>query len=680
MPLFGKRMLVGRPLRSDRLNETLLPKWLALPVFCSDPLSSVAYATEQIVLVLGLGGLALLHLTPWLGAGVVALLIIVVASYRQTCVAYPNGGGAYTVSRANLGGSAALVAASALLVDYVLTVAVSVVAGVAAITSAVPGLAPHAVALSLGFVVLIALANLRGVRESGTAFAIPTYGFVVTVLAMLALAGFRLAFGGHITAESAHYSIHAVHRTGGLFTVFLALRAFASGCTALTGVEAISNGVPSFRRPKAANAAKTLVAMGVLAVVMFAGITALAVVARVHMTETPSALIGLPAGAEQKTALSQLGIAVFGHGIAFYLLQGFTAAILILAANTAYNGFPVLASILSRDGYLPRQLSRRGDRLVFSNGIVLLTLVAGLLIVAFDAQVTRLIQLYIIGVFVSFTLSQFGMVRHWQQQRAQAEGAELRALRGRQAVNGLGAAATAVVLVLVLATKFVHGAWIVVVAMPLLYLLMKVISRHYAAVGRELAPAPGGVPLPSRVHAVVLVSKLHSPTLQALAYAKATHPHDLLALTVRTDPDETAELQREWQERGVPVDLVVLDSPYRDVTRPVLRYIRDLANGSRSGTRDVVAVFVPEYVVGQWWEQILHNQSALRLKARLLFVPGTMVISVPWLLQSSTVRSAELTARLDVVPVGDVSSRVASPTDDRLARAPVEVGSGESRP
>src|ERR1700712_2969578 len=341
-------MLVGRPLRSDRLADPLLPKRLALPVFCSDPLSSVAYATEQIVLVLGLGGLALLHLTPWIAVGVVALLVIVVASYRQTCFAYPNGGGAYAVSKDNLGPTAALVAASALLVDYVLTVAVSVVAGVAAITSAVPSLAPHAVSLSLLFVVTVCLANLRGVRESGAAFALPTYGFIVAVFAMLGVAGLKIATGHPVTAESANYTITAVHHTGGLLTVFLVLRAFASGCTALTGVEAISNGVPAFRPPKSANAARTLVAMGALAVTMFAGITALAVVAKVHMAEDPSKLVGLPAGAEQKTALSQLGIAVFGQGPAFYLLAAFTAAILVLAANTAYNGFPMLASILSR--------------------------------------------------------------------------------------------------------------------------------------------------------------------------------------------------------------------------------------------------------------------------------------------------------------------------------------------
>src|SRR3954466_13303093 len=418
MPGALARTFLGEPLRSDRLDETLLPKRLALPVFCSDPLSSVAYATEQIVLVLGLGGLSLLYLTPWLAAAVGALLVIVVASYRQTCEAYPNGGGAYTVSRDNLGENASLVAASALLIDYVLTVAVSVVAGVAAITTAVPGLAPHAVALSLVFIVILSVVNLRGVKESGRAFALPTYGFVAAVCVMLLVGFAKVAFGSGLTAESASYGLRHVAHTGGLLTVFLVLRAFASGCTALTGVEAVSNGVPAFEEPKSRNAAGTLVAMGVLAITMFAGITALALVSHVHMAASPGDLIGAPGDYTQRTALSQIGLAAFGDTAPFYLLQGFTAAILILAANTAFNGFPVLASLLGRDQFLPHQLSHRGDRLVFSNGIVLLAGVSALLIVAFDAQVDRLIQLYILGVFLSFTLSQLGMVRHWSREAA----------------------------------------------------------------------------------------------------------------------------------------------------------------------------------------------------------------------------------------------------------------------
>ena len=628
-----KRLVVGRPLRTDRLGDTLLPKRLALPVFCSDPLSSVAYATEQIVLVLGLGGLALLRLTSWLAAGVVALLVIVVASYRQTCHAYPDGGGAYTVSRRNLGDKASLVAASALLVDYVLTVAVSVVAGVAAITSAVPRLVPASVSLSVGFVVLLTFINLRGVKESGRAFAVPTYGFVLAMLALIVVAGVRLATGHHLAAESASYNVLAAQHTGGLATVFLALRAFASGCTALTGVEAVSNGVPSFTRPKARNAAATLAIMGTLAILMFVGTTVLAIVSHVHMAEDTSKLIGLPAGQAQKTALSQIGLAVFGNGIAFYLLQAFTAAILILAANTAYNGFPVLSSLLARDGYLPRQLAKRGDRLVFSNGVVLLAGLACVLIVAFNADVTRLIQLYIIGVFVSFTLSQAGMVRHWARNLAdETDPASRGRMRRSQLINAAGAAATALVLVLVLVTKFKHGAYIVVIAMPILYATMLRIRRHYDQVSRELQPTPAGVTAPSRINAVVPVSRLHEPTLRALAFARATRPHSLTAVTVQVDRAETERLVDEWGQRGIPVPLVVIESPYREITQPIIDYVSGLRGHS---PRDVVCVFIPEYVVGRWWEQLLHNQSALRLKGRLLFQPGVMVTSVPWQLMSS---------------------------------------------
>jgi amino acid transporter len=621
------RVLVGKPLRSDRLDETLLPKRLALPVFCSDPLSSVAYATEQIVLVLGLGGLSLLYLTPWLAAAVVALLVIVVASYRQTCEAYPSGGGAYAVSRENLGEDASLVAASSLLIDYVLTVAVSVVAGVAAITSAVPSLAPHAVALSLGFVVLLTVVNLRGVRESGRAFAIPTYGFVVVIYALLLVGFAKVAFGAGLTAESADYGVRQVAHTGGLFTVFLVLRAFASGCTALTGVEAVSNGVPAFEPPKSRNAAATLLVMGALATTMFAGITALAISAHVHIAESSSGLIGTAPGYEQKTALSQIGLATFGDSVPFYLLQGFTAAILVLAANTAFNGFPVLASLLGRHDYLPRQLSHRGDRLVFSNGVVGLAGLAGLLIVAFDASVTRLIQLYILGVFLSFTLSQMGMVRHWARRIA-AEPKLRRVLRRKQAVNAGGAVVTALVFVIVLVTKFAEGAWIVVLAAPILFVVMKSIARHYRSVTDRLAPAASGVPLPSRVHAVVLVSNLLAPTLRALAFGEATAPATLRAVTVASD-DEGDSLPRQWTERGIPVPLAVIESPYRETVRPVRRYIRQLR---RENPGDVISVIVPEFVVEHWWEYLLHNQTALRLKSSLRLEPSVAVTSVPWVL------------------------------------------------
>jgi amino acid transporter len=622
------RALLGEPLRSDRLEETLLPKRLALPVFCSDPLSSVAYATEQIVLVLGLGGLSLLYLTPWLATAVVLLLVIVVASYRQTCSAYPNGGGAYAVSRENLGEDASLVAASSLLIDYVLTVAVSVVAGVAAITSAVPSLAPHAVALSLGFTAMLALVNLRGVKESGRAFAIPTYGFVAAVYAMLLVGFAKVAFGAGLTAESADYGLRHVAHTGGLLTVFLVLRAFASGCTALTGVEAVSNGVPAFQPPKSRNAAATLVAMGAMATTMFAGITVLALLAHVHMAEDPASLLGAPAAYQQKTALSQIGLAAFGQGVPFYLLQAFTAAILVLAANTAFNGFPVLSSLLARDNYLPHQLAQRGDRLVFSNGIVLLGAVAGMLIVAFDAEVTRLIQLYILGVFLSFTLSQLGMVRHWRRELTAAPAEVRRALRRKQAVNGVGGVATGLVFAIVLVTKFAQGAWIVVVAAPLLFWTMKAIRAHYRAVARSLAAPPAGVAMPARIHAVVLVSNLLAPTLRALAFAQATSPETLRAVTVAAGEDADA-LVRQWEARGVPIPLVVVESPFRETVRPLRRYVRRLR---REHPGDVISIVIPEYVVERWWENLLHNQTALRIKSALRFEPAVTVTSVPWVL------------------------------------------------
>ncbi len=621
------RLLVGKPLRSDRLGETLLPKRLALPVFCSDPLSSVAYATEQIVLVLGLGGLALLHLTPWVAAAVVLLLAIVVASYRQTCYAYPNGGGAYTVSRDNLGEDASLVAATSLLIDYVLTVAVSVVAGVAAITSAIPSLADHAVALSLGCVAILTTANLRGVKESGRAFAIPTYGFVAAVYVMLAVAFVKIGFGDGITAESAHYGLRQTAETGGLLTVFLVLRAFASGCTALTGVEAVSNGIPGFEPPKSRNAATTLAIMGVLAITMFAGITALAIASHVHMAEDPSALVGFH-GETQRTALSQIGLATFGDGAIFFLLQGFTAAILVLAANTAFNGFPVLSSLLGRHGYLPHQLVHRGDRLVFSNGILALAGLSAMLIVAFNAEVTRLIQLYILGVFLSFTLSQAGMVRHWAGELRGAAGAERPALRRKQLINGMGAVATGLVFVIVLVTKFAQGAWIVVLAAPVIFFGMKAIATHYREFTHDLQAAPSGVALPAQVHAVVLVSNLLAPTLRALAFAQATAPASIRAVTVAAGGADDP-LAAEWEQRGVPVPLVVIESPYRETVRPVLLYVRQLR---RDFPGEVISIIIPEYVVGHWWHNLLHNQTALRLKARLHFEPWVTVTSVPWVI------------------------------------------------
>ncbi|MFF5449399.1 APC family permease [Streptomyces sp. NPDC012888] len=630
-----KRVLVGEPLDTARLGETLLPKRLALPVFCSDPLSSVAYATEEILLILALGGVTLLHLAWYAAAAIVFLMIVVVASYRQTCHAYPGGGGAYVVSSENLGQGAALTAASALLVDYVLTVAVSVVSGVAAITSAVPALSGHQVALSVTFVALLTVMNLRGVRESGRIFAIPTYGFVLVIYLMFAVAAVRMATGETIRAESADLPITAEGTYTGLALLLLAMRAFASGCTALTGVEAISNGVPAFRKPKSRNAATTLAAMGALSVTMFTGITALAMAYHVHVAADPTEL-GLPPGTPVSTALAQIGRATFGDWhFLFYLLQAVTAGVLVLAANTAFNGFPMLASILARDRYAPRQLFNRGDRLVYSNGIVLLALAAIALIVAFDAQLTRLIQLYIIGVFVSFTLSQTGMVRHWSREladRATPRGERIHTHR-RRVINAVGAVMTSVVLVIVLITKFTHGAWLVVIAMPLLFLGMKGVRRHYDRVARQVAVAPGTRPRrPARHHVVVLVSDVHAPTLKALGFAQALRPDSLTALSVAADEQAAARLREAWDGHDPGVPLQILHSPYREVIGPVLARVQELA---AEADTDVLSVVIPEYVVGHWWEQPLHNQNALRLKARLLFTPGVAVIDVPYLLESA---------------------------------------------
>ena len=634
-----KRVVLGRALRSDRQSEQELPKYLALPIFASDPLSSVAYATQEVLVVLTLGGLAYLYLTPYLAAAVVVLLTVVVLSYRQLVHAYPSGGGDYEVATKNLGPRSGVVVASALLVDYVMTVAVSVSAGVDNIISAASGLADHRVALAVGFVAFLTAMNLRGVKESGKAFAVPTYGFVLGIFTMIIYGVFQAVTGEAPQAESAAYSVIAeegeVGLTGLAF-VFFALRAFASGCTALTGIEAIANGVPAFRKPKSKNAATTLALMGGLAMTMFDGITTLAILTDVRYSEDPTIqFVGFGEDDVQRSVIAQVSSAVFGDGSApFFYVQAMTAAILILAANTAFNGFPLLGSILAQDRNLPRQLHTRGDRLVYSNGVLLLAVFSGLIIYLFDANVTRLIQLYIIGVFTAFTFGQAGMVRHWNALlRGGTLAPEKRSsVKLSRAINALGCSLTGLVLVIVTVTKFTRGAYIVLIAMPILYAIMRAINRHYARVAEELEPDDQAVPLPSRNHAIVLVSKVHNPTLRALAYARATRPHNLTALTVSVDPVESRALQAAWDARDLPVPLTVIDSPYREITQPVLDHVRSIRMQS---PRDVVTVFIPEYVVGHWWEQLLHNQSALRLKGRLLFQPGVMVTSVAYQLRSS---------------------------------------------
>ncbi|MEV5232599.1 APC family permease [Streptomyces sp. R02] len=647
-----KRILIGRALRSDRLGETLLPKRVALPVFASDPLSSVAYAPGEVLLVLSIAGLSAYHFSPWIAVAVVVLMFTVVASYRQNVHAYPSGGGDYEVATTNLGPKAGLTVASALLVDYVLTVAVSISSGIENLGSAIPFVVENKVACAIGVIVLLTLMNLRGVRESGTLFAIPTYVFVAGVFLMIAWGAFRgVVLGDDMRAPTADFEIKPEHPgLAGFALVFLLLRAFSSGCAALTGVEAISNGVPGFRKPKSRNAATTLALMGLLAVTMFCGIIALAAATDVRMAENPAKDLihdGVPLGPDyvQDPVISQVAEAVFGHGsFLFVVLAAATALVLFLAANTAYNGFPLLGSILAQDRYLPRQLHTRGDRLAFSNGIVLLAGAAVLLVWIYGADSTRLIQLYIVGVFVSFTLSQTGMVRHWNRLLAvEKDPAARRHMIRSRAINAFGAFFTGLVLVVVLLTKFTHGAWVALLGMCIFYATMTAIRRHYDRVAEEIA-APEtpseDTARPSRVHSVVLISKVHRPTLRALAYAKLLRSDTLEALSVNVDADETKALREEWERRGIDVPLKVLDSPYREVTRPVIEYVKSLRTQS---PRDVVSVIIPEYVVGHWYEHFLHNQSALRLKGRLLFTPGVMVTSVPYQLESS--EAAKLRAR-----------------------------------
>ena len=642
-----KRILIGQALRSDKLGETLLPKRIALPVFASDALSSVAYAPEQIFLTLSVAGITTIHFSWWVGAAVGLVMLTVVASYRQNVHAYPSGGGDYEVATVNLGHNAGLTVASALMVDYILTVTVSTTSGVANVVSAVPALQGHEVILSVAVVLILMAVNLRGVRESGTAFAIPTYAFMVGVIGMMVYAFIRkVAFGAHMQGPSAHFTIKALPghtNLAGLAMVFLLLRTFSSGCAALTGVEAISNGVPAFRKPKSRNAATTLLMMAVIAVVMLIGIVWMGNMTGLHMTEQVSQLVGAPAGYQQKTALAQISQAVFSNFTpGFYYIATVTGLILVLAANTAFNGFPVLGSILAQDRYLPRQLHTRGDRLAFSNGIIALAGVAIIFIIAYDANPNRLIQLYIIGVFVSFNMSQTGMIRHWTRLlRTETDPAVRRRMIRSRIINSIGLAMTACVLVVVLGTKFLSGAWVSCLLMGVFFVTMKLIRRHYDRVARELAVGDDEdsdeMALPSSVHAVVLVSKIHKPTLRALAYAKLSRSHTLEAVSVNVDPADTKALQEDWARRGIDVPLKVLDSPYREITRPVVEYVKKLR---RTRPRDVVAVYVPEYVLGHWYEQLLHNQSALRLKARLLFTPGVMVTSVPWQLESSERRRA----------------------------------------
>ncbi len=674
----SKRILLGRKLRSSQLGETLLPKRIALPVFASDALSSVAYAPDEVFIMLSLAG-ASAYVWSWKIAIAVALVMAaVIASYRQTVHAYPSGGGDYEVASVNLGVTAGTTVASALLIDYVLTVAVSISSASQYAAAAIPALNDHEVLFASGAVVLLMAINLRGIRESGTFFAIPTYAFMVAILGMCGLGLLRLAAGTLPDVESADLLIEPVPGLEGPLTtmglLLLLARAFSSGSAALTGVEAISNGVPAFRRPKSKNAATTLLLLGLIAITMMVSVIVLANQMGIRYVD-PHDLERLSRGGvplsdetyQQNAVIAQIARAVFdGFPPGFYLVVTITGVILVLAANTAFNGFPVLGSILAKDGFAPRALGSRGDRLAYSNGIVFLALMAIALIVVFDAEPTRLIQLYIVGVFVSFNLSQLGMIRHWTRLLStESDPAERRRMLRSRLINTIGLTFTAVVLVIVLVTKFLAGAWITLLAMLFFFVVMRGIKTHYDRVQLELAAEEEDNVMPTRVHAIVLVSKLHKPTLRALAFAKASRPNVLEGVYVAAEPAETNRLLEEWDERNLGVPLKVLHSPYRELVRPIVEYATEIR---KANPRGVVAVYIPEYVVGRWWEQLLHNQTALRLKGRLLFTPGVMVTSVPYQLRSSQIAREREERESTRVRPGDLRRGQVTREPDRRPR------------
>ena len=611
---FVKRLLVGRPLATTEMEHQRITKSIALAVFSSDAISSTAYATEEILFVVAVApsslALGLSKLIP-IGVAVAILLTIVITSYRQTIFSYPSGGGSYVVSRENLGENPSLIAGASLLVDYILTVAVSISAGVAAIVS-IPAFRDwqsHRVIIGLVLIVLISLANLRGIKESGRIFSVPTYIYIFALGALIIYGLFR----SFVLHDISHINDSGFDGKliGGELSIFLLLKGFSSGAVALTGVEAISNGVPAFRRPESRNAAATLVWMGIILGTLFMGVQIL------------SHRLG-PYPSEHNTVMSQLGGAVFGNGTVMYVvLQFSTAAILTLAANTAYADFPRLSSIIASDGYLPRQLANRGDRLVFSNGVLVLALSASALIIAFGGKTNALIPLYAVGVFLSFTLSQAGMVRHHQKEREKG-------YRRGIAINAVGSVATLIVLLIVASTKFTSGAWVPLVVIPVIVLFFKSIKRHYTTVADGLRVTPDYKSRRMNHTVVVLVGGIHRGVLDALAYAQSLHPNHLVAVSVVSDEEDQERLERQWDEYSLDVPLEFVYSPYRELARPVMTFIDEL---DARFENDIITVVLPEFVVRHWWGNVLHNQNALLLKGRLLFRKGTVVTSVPYHLE-----------------------------------------------
>jgi len=635
-----RTFLLGRALRNERLEGELLPKRIALPIFASDPLSSVAYGPQELLMILTLGGISFLTFAPGIALMVATLLTVIVLSYRKVIQAYPSGGGDYEVAKRNLGRGASLVVAAALLLDYVMTVAVSIASGTDNLISAFPELAPHRVEIAIGFLLLIFGINLRGIRESGFSFAIPTYVFISTVFLMIGTGLYKVIFLGQtLVTTSTGYEVEAAHEfldnPTQVAVVLLLLRAFASGCSALTGIEAIANGVPAFREPKIKNANITMAFMGGTAVLMFLGTTWLALTAGVKYIENPAHQLGNAdffSTNPQQSLMAQIGIAVFGQGsLLFYILQAGTAAVLLLAANTAFNGFPLLSSVLSRDGFAPKMLQTRGDRLVYSNGMLSLAIAAGALIVVYQASVTNLIQLYILGVFTSFTVGQIGMIVHWRRGIREKSIAKKEALGGLT-INGIGALLTSSVLVIVTITKFTHGAWLVFIIMPVLWILMYETKKYYAEVDQEIQLKPEIQFGSKGDYAIVLMDKLTAPQLKALDYALSSKHDKLEVVHIAVDPERAEEFEREWTEYGIQVPLRIIPSPFRDFGAPLSEYLTEYR---AMHEEQRMAVYLPKYVVGHWWEHIFHNHRANRIRKQLMYVRGAMIVLVPWRLESA---------------------------------------------
>ncbi|MEG0213272.1 MULTISPECIES: APC family permease [unclassified Glutamicibacter] len=641
-----KRILVGRPFRTEQLKKKPLPPNVALPIFSSSALSSLAYAPDEILLTLAIAGIAATALSPMVGLAVLAVLVVLVLSYRQSVMEYPSGGGDYEIVKKNLGARPGTAVAAALLVDFVLTVAVSSSSAALYLAAIFPAVAEYKAWVAAGLVAFLVVGNLRGRGQGRWTLAIPVYLFVIGMLLLVAIGGVMALTGTLGLAPSADFTIvpeeEFANGLHGVVGALLILRAFSTGSAALTGIEVPISNVQTLAKPRAKNAARILLVLGLLSGVLTLGTLMLARATGIKVVADPQASFLLdgapiPEGFVQVPVLGQLAQAVFGDfTFGLVIVSVLTIAVLLLAGNQAFNSFPLLASHLATDGFLPRQLRTRGDRLGFSNGILSLGVAAIALVLLFQGDVTLLVQLYVVGVFVSFTLSQLAMLKHWKRVLVPIADRRIRAAKQRKRLlNLVGLILSALVLVVVLATRLVHGAWLAVLGIAALMLIMDSLQRHYQKVDDELAVDEdvAATALPSRVHALVLVSTVRKPVLRALAFARASRPSKLEAIIVDVERSKTEKTLRDWERLQIPVPITALASPYRDIPGALIEHIRSI---KRESPRELIVVYIPEYVVGHWWEQLVHNQTALRVKNRLHYEPGVLIASVPWRLLSAS--------------------------------------------